>query len=66
VADANFRESCVFTSKLSQTAEQNNPGVQRLAERLTKIEPAVRDEFSKVAAAVPQRAAGRDASAVRR
>ena len=66
VADANFHESCVFASKLSQTAEQNNPGVQRLAERLTKVEPAVRDEFAKVAAAVPQRAAGRDAGTVRR
>src|SRR5205809_2274706 len=66
VADANFHESCVFASKLSQTAEQNNPGVQRLAERLTKVEPAVREEFSKVAAAVPQRAAGRDGGTVRR
>jgi len=66
VADANFHESCLFASKLSQTAEQNNPGVQRLAERLTKVEPAVRDEFSKVAAAVPQRVAARGVGAVRR
>lgn len=66
VADANFHESCVFASKLSQTAEQNNPGVQRLAERLTKVDPIVRDEFAKVAAAVPQRTTGRDATAVRR
>jgi hypothetical protein len=66
VADANFHESCVFASKLSQTAEQNNPGVQRLAERLTKVEPAVREEFSKVAAAVPQRAAGKNGGTVRR
>jgi hypothetical protein len=66
VADANFHESCVFASKLSQTAEQNNPGVQRLAERLTKVEPAVREEFSKVAAAVPQRAAAKEGAAVRR
>jgi hypothetical protein len=56
----------VFASKLSQTAEQNNPGVQRLAERLTKVDPIVRDEFAKVAAAVPQRTTGRDATAVRR
>jgi hypothetical protein len=66
VADANFHESCLFASKLSQTAEQNNAGVQRLAERLTKVEPAVREEFSKVAAAVPPRVAGRDVGAVRR
>ena len=60
VADANFEESCHFASKLSQTAEQNGPGVQRLADKLTKVEPPVRDEFSKVAAAVQQRAALRD------
>jgi hypothetical protein len=66
VADANFHESCLFASKLSQTAEQNSRGVQRLAERLTKVEPAVREEFSKVAAAVPQRAAMRDVGALRR
>jgi hypothetical protein len=67
VADANFHESCLFASKLSQTAEQNGPGVQRLAEKLTKVEPPVRDEFSKLAAAVGQRAALREtAGAVRR
>jgi hypothetical protein len=59
VADANFHESCVFASKLSQTAEQNGPGVQRLAEKLTKIEEPVRDEFSRVAMSVQQRAAVR-------
>jgi hypothetical protein len=66
VADANFHESCVFASKLSQTAEQNNPGVQRLAERLTKVDPTVRDEFSKIAAAVPQRTTATGPSSVRR
>jgi hypothetical protein len=66
VADANFHESCVFASKLSQTAEQNSPGVQRLAEKLTKVDPPVRDEFSRVAAAVQQRAAAREGGAVRR
>jgi hypothetical protein len=60
VADANFHESCIFASKLSQTAEQNSPGVQRLSDKLTKVEPPVREEFSKVAAGVQQRAALRD------
>src|SRR5688572_15722650 len=32
VADANFHESCIFASKLSQTAETNSPGVQRLSD----------------------------------
>src|SRR5436190_4662381 len=59
VADANFHESCVFASKLSQTAEQNSPGVQRLADKLNKVDPPVRDEFSRLAAAVQQRAAAR-------
>jgi hypothetical protein len=62
VADSNFHESCLFASKLSQTAEQNGPGVQRLADKLTKVEPPVRDEFSKLAAAVQQRAASRETS----
>lgn len=59
VADANFHESCLFVSKLSDAAEKNTPGVQRLAEKLTKVEPPVRDEFSRVATAVGQRAAQR-------
>jgi hypothetical protein len=66
VADANFHESCVFASKLSQTAEQNNAGVQRLAERLTKVDAAVRDEFAKVAAAVPPRTAATATGSARR
>lgn len=60
VADANFHESCFFASKLSQTAEQNPQGMQRIVERLNNIEPPVREEFAKVAAAVQQRAALRD------
>jgi hypothetical protein len=61
VADSNFHESCVFAAKLSQTAEQNGPGVQRLADKLTDVDPPVRTEFSRLAAAVQQRAALRDA-----
>ena len=60
VADANFHESCFFASKLSQTAEQNPQGMQRIVDRLNNIEPPVREEFAKVAAAVQQRAALRD------
>lgn len=57
VADANFRESCVFASKLSQTAEQNSDGVQRLAEKLTNVQAPVREEFSRITATVPERIA---------
>ena len=57
VADANFRESCVFASKLSQTAEQNPAGVQRLTDKLDKVQPPVRDQFAKITATVPERLA---------
>lgn len=63
-ADTNFQESCKFATKLSQTAETNGPGVQRLAEKLTKVDPPVREEFSKLAIAVQQRAAQRDVGGV--
>ena len=60
VADANFAESCKFAQRLSATAEQNGPGVQRLADKLTDVEPDVRSEFTRIATAVQQRAALRD------
>lgn len=59
VADANFHESCVFASKLSSTAEQNSVGVQRLADKLTKVDPPIRQEFSQLASAVHERALAR-------
>jgi hypothetical protein len=62
VADANFHESCRFAATLSQHAENNQPGVQRLAEKLTKVEPPVREQFVQVTAAVHQRAASRGAT----
>jgi hypothetical protein len=61
VADTNFAESCKFAAKISQTAEQNGPGMQRLADKLTKVAPEVRDQFARVSAGVQQRAAMRDA-----
>ena len=65
-ADHNFSESCKFATKLSQTAETNLPGVQRLADKLTKVEPPVREQFIRLTAAVQQRAALRDVGGVRR
>jgi hypothetical protein len=62
VADANFHESCKFAATLSQHAESNQAGVQRLAQKLSKVEPPVREQFVQVAAAVHQRAAARDAT----
>ena len=60
VADTNFAESCKFAAKVSQTAEQNGPGMQRLADKLTAVQPEVREEFARVSSAVQQRAAARD------
>jgi len=60
VADSNFNESCKFASKLSQTAEQNAAGMQRLAAKLTSCEQPIRDEFARVSAGVEQRAALRN------
>jgi hypothetical protein len=62
VADANFRESCVFASKLSQTAEQNPAGVQRLSDKLDKVEAPVREQFAKITSTVPERIAALSAS----
>jgi hypothetical protein len=61
VADSNFAESCKFASRLSLTAEQNAPGMQRLADKLTNCEADVRGEFARISGAVQQRAALRDA-----
>jgi hypothetical protein len=60
VADANFHESCRFAATLSQHAESNQQGVQRLADKLTKVEPPVREQFVQVTSAVYQRAAARE------
>lgn len=59
-ADSNFEESAKFISRLSQTAEKNAPGMARLAEKLEKCEPPVREQFAQVSSVVNQRAAVRD------
>jgi len=59
IADYNFSESTRFVSQISQAACSNGPGVQRLARRLTGIDPRVRQQFSHLTAAVSDRAANR-------
>jgi hypothetical protein len=63
VADSNFAESCKFASRLSLTAEQNAAGMQRLADKLTKVEPEVREQFARISAGIEQRAATRTLAA---
>lgn len=59
--DTNFGESAKFLSRMSQAAERNGSGMQRLADKLTRVEPGVRDRFTHVSTAVSQRAAMREA-----
>lgn len=59
-ADYNFTESAAFLGKLSQAAEENGPGIQRLAANLAQVDPAVRDRFAELAGAISQRAVLRE------
>lgn len=56
LADHNFRETASFIELLNRTAEQNPPGIERLAERLTSVPPEARERFVEVALAASQRA----------
>lgn len=62
--DLNFAETANFITKLSRTTEENGPGVQHLAMRLTEINEPTRREFARHAGAVFQRARGRDGEPV--
>jgi len=55
VADSNFVQAADFLGSLSRTAEVNPPGMQRLAGRLEKISPEVRQQFAQLAEQVAQR-----------
>ena len=62
-ADHNFQESMRFVAQMSQQAELNAEGMQRLAMRLDRVEESVRRQFATVAEGVGQRAVLRVASA---
>lgn len=51
-ADRNFEETNRFLGEVSRAAETKWPAVERLMPRLSNVQPAVLDEFSKVAASV--------------
>lgn len=55
-ADHNFAESAKFVGQVSQQAEVNEPGMLRLAQKLTKVEESVRGEFAEITTAVNERA----------
>ena len=45
--DFNFAESIRFVGQVSQAAEANGPGMQRVAANLQNVQPAVRESFSQ-------------------
>jgi hypothetical protein len=55
-ADVNFEESANFVGRVSEAAENNGPGMQRLAAKLVRIPPDVRTQFAEVSAVVSERA----------
>ncbi|MBC8873161.1 MAG: hypothetical protein H8E44_27320 [Planctomycetes bacterium] len=55
-ADHNFTETTQFVGQVSRASEANGPGVERLAAKLTNIDPAVRQTFADYAEVVYQRA----------
>jgi hypothetical protein len=60
-ADYNFVETAAFLGTISRTSEINPAGVGRLARKLTKLEPEVRDRFAELSSAVGRKARQREA-----
>jgi hypothetical protein len=55
--DSNFVQTVAFLGSLSKTAEVNDRGMQRLATRLTHVQPETTHQLSQVVSGVSQRAA---------
>lgn len=53
-ADRNFVETLAFVEKISRTAEENGPGIERLANRLVGVDPVVRTRFADTSMAIYQ------------
>jgi hypothetical protein len=60
-ADYNFVETAAFFAQVSRTAEANPGGMQRLAGKLPKVEPPVRERFAELSLAVGEKARSREA-----
>ena len=54
-ADSNFADTMGFISALSRSAEANPAGAVRMAAKLKRIDPTLRDEFAQVAGSVSDR-----------
>jgi hypothetical protein len=57
VADHNFRETTGFVESLFRAAEINYSGMQSLAQKLTQVQPEVRNEFASMSEQVAVKAA---------
>lgn len=55
IVDNNFSQSVGFVGSLSRTSEVNSRGVQRLAEKLTHVQPEVRRQLAELAGGVAER-----------
>ena len=62
-ADYNFIESATFLGTLTRTGEVKPAAMQQLAGKLARINPQHRDEFAQLMAALPSKAAERQAAA---
>ncbi len=62
-ADHNFAETTTFLGTLSHTAEKNPSGIARLAGRLTRLDPQIRDQFVELAGRVADNATAQAALA---
>ena len=60
--DNNFIQTIAFLGSMSKTAEVNLGGMQRLAGRLTHVQPETRQQLSAVVASVAHRAAANAAA----
>lgn len=58
-ADHNFAETAKFVGRVSEAIESNGEGVERLASRLTNVQPEVRDQFARLAQRVHAQTAAR-------
>ncbi len=61
--DYNFAESVKFVGQVSQAAELNGPGMQRLAVHLRNVQPEVQESFAKHVEVAYQRAVLRKGNA---
>ena len=55
--DGNFMQTVAFLGSMSKTAEVNLGGMQRLAARLSHVQPETRQQLSEVVASVAHRSA---------